>query len=65
MEPWQYQQEKDGYPDTDPVCENCEGMGCIECTAPDPNCYACLGTGYIQWAGMKPVECPCLHREDE
>jgi hypothetical protein len=33
--------------------------------APVTDCYGCLGTGYIQWAGVKPgTECLCMYAKE-
>lgn len=35
------------------------GLDTTRIPVPDPECYGCLGTGRVQWARVKPVECPC------
>lgn len=54
--------ESDGEPDLCPC-----GKGYVGHAehVPIPDCYGCLGTGQLQWAGVPKSECYCRYDDGE
>lgn len=43
-------------------CTTCGDIEpCEQCAQPEPNCYACMGTGYIKGFGHSGERCPCIN----